>query len=74
MLALANSVCMLALPSGMYERGSSAKHGTARYSTAQHAGHDIARHRTALRRAVELAKLDGAGACSFVLSAIRSWA
>ena len=44
----------------MYERESTAKHGTAR-------------HRTALRRAVELAKLNGAGdtaVCFFVLSAI----
>ena len=32
-----------------------------RHSTAPHAGHDTARHRTALRRAVELAKLNGAG-------------
>ena len=60
MLALANSVCLLALSSGMYERENSAKHGTAR-------------HRTALRRAVELVKLNGAGACVFVRSAIRSW-
>ena len=70
MLALANTVCLLALSSGMHEREHSAKHGTARHSTAPRAGHDTARHRTALRRAVELAKLNGAGACVFVLSAI----
>ena len=42
---------------------STAHHGTTRHSRAAHAGHDTARHRTALRRAVELAKLNGAGAC-----------
>ena len=73
MLALANSVCLQALSSGMYERVSTAKHGTVRRSTAPHAGHDTGRHSMALRRAVELAKLDGAGVCFFVLSAIRSW-
>ena len=36
MLALANSVRLLALSSGMYERESTAKRGTARHSTAQH--------------------------------------
>ena len=44
--------------------------------TTPHAGHDTARHRTVLRHAVELAKLNGAGdtaVCFFVLSAIRSW-
>ena len=61
MLALANSVRLLALSSGMHEREHSAKHGTARHRTAPHAAHDTARHRTALRRAVELAKLNGAG-------------
>ena len=44
MLALANSVCLLALSSGMYERKTTAQHD-----------------RTALRCAVELAKLSGAG-------------
>ena len=64
MLALVTSVCLLALPSAMYERDSTANHGTARHSMAQHrtapqhaAGHDTARHRTVLRCAVELAKL-----------------
>ena len=62
MLTLGDSVCFLALSSGMYERGRIAKHGTARHSAAQHgiarhstAGHEAARHRTALRRVVELA-------------------
>ena len=54
MLALANSVCLLALSSGMHEREHYAKPGTTRQSTAPHARHDTARHRTALRRAVEL--------------------
>ena len=45
------------------------KHCKARHSTAPHAGRDTTRHRTALRRAVELAKLNGAGGCFFVLSA-----
>ena len=36
MLALAISVCLLALSSGMYEREITAKHGTARHSVAQH--------------------------------------
>ena len=49
MLALANSVCLLALLFGMYERESTAKHGTAWHSTARHG---TARHRTALRRAL----------------------
>ena len=58
-LALANSVCLLALSSGMYERESTAKHDTARHCTAQHgtAGYDTARHRTALRCAPERAQL-----------------
>ena len=61
-LALANSACLLALSSGMYERASTAKHGTARLSTAPHgrARHrtaPTARHSTALRRAVELLQL-----------------
>ena len=50
MLALVNSVCLLALPSAMYER----EHSKSRYSTAQHgtASHSTAtrgraRHRTA---------------------------
>ena len=34
MLALANSARLLALSSGMHERENSAKHGTARHSTA----------------------------------------
>ena len=64
MLNLTNYVWLQALSSGMYERESTAKHGTARHSTARHgtarhstaayAGHDITRHRTALRRAVGL--------------------
>ena len=70
MIALANSVCLLALSSDMHEREHSAKHGTARHSTAPHAGNDTTRHRTTLSRAVDLAKLNGAGACVFVLSAI----
>ena len=45
----------------------------ARHSTAPHAGHDTARHRTALGRAVALAMLNGASACFLVLSAIRIW-
>ena len=53
MRALANSVCLLALSSGMYERESTANYGTAR-------------HRTALCRAVELAKLNGATKRSLV--------
>ena len=73
MIALANSVCLLALSSDMHEREHSAKHGTARHSTAPHAGNDTTRHRTTLSRAVDLAKLNGAGACVFVRSAIRSW-
>ena len=36
MLTLANSVCLLVLSSGMYERQSTAKYATARHSTAQH--------------------------------------
>ena len=58
-----------------HERESTAKHGTSGNSTTPHAGRDTARHHTALRRAVELAKLNGAGdtVCFFVLSAIRSW-
>ena len=67
MLALANSVSLLALSSGMFERESAAQHGTARHSTAQHgtvphrtAGHDTARHHTALRCAVDLDKLSRA--------------
>ena len=49
MLALANSVCLLALSSGIYERESTAKHGTAHHGTAWHssAHHGTARHRTA---------------------------
>ena len=35
MLALANSVCLLALSSGMYEREIAARHGTARRCSAQ---------------------------------------
>ena len=73
MLALADSVCLPAMSSGVYERESTAKHGTARHSTAPHAGHDTTRYCTALCRDVELAKLNGAGVCFFVLSAIRSW-
>ena len=37
----------------------------APHSTAPDAGHDTARHRTALRRAVGLAKRNEAGACDF---------
>ena len=58
----------------MLERDNSAKHDMGWHSTAPHAGHDTARHLMALRRAVELAKLNGACACVFVLSAIGSWA
>ena len=49
MLAMANSVCLLALSSGIYERESTAKHGTAHHGTAWHssAHHGTARHRTA---------------------------
>ena len=77
MLVLTNSVCLLAL-SGKCERESTAKTGSARHSTGlhdtpPHAEHDAARHRTALRRAAGLAKLNGAGGCSFLLSAIRGW-
>ena len=68
MLALANSVRLLALSSGTYERECTAKHGTTGHSkaqqgTAQHrtAKHNTAQHRTALRCAVEHAKLGGAG-------------
>ena len=74
MPALANSSCLLALSSGVHERDNSAKHGMGWHSTAPLAGHDTARHLMALRRAVELAKLNGACACVFVLSAIGSWA
>ena len=35
MLALANSVCLLAWSSGMYEREIAARHGTARRCSAQ---------------------------------------
>ena len=69
MLALANSVCLLALSPGMQESSNSAKHGTALHTTSPHAGHDTAQHRTALRRAVELGKLKRAGSCVLVLSA-----
>ena len=57
MLALANSVCLLALSSGMYERErveNKAQHGTASHCTA---GHGIAGHRTPQNVAAELAKL-----------------
>ena len=75
MLALANSVCrlLIVLSSGMYKRESTAKHGTARHSRAQHGTARRARHRTALRRAVELAELKKPGGGDFVLSDIRSW-
>ena len=66
-------LCLLTLSSGVLERDNSAKHDMGWHSTAPHAGHDTARHRMALRRAVELTKLNGACACVFVLSAIRSW-
>ena len=48
-------------------RHSTAPHGTVRHRTAPHAWHDTAWHRTALRRAVELSKLNGAGVffCAF---------
>ena len=50
-------LAIVALSSGMYERESTAKHGTAR-------------NRTALRRAVELAKR----LCLFcIFQAINSW-
>ena len=61
MLALANSVCLLAIVVVWYVRKR--KHCKARHSTAR--GH-----------AVDLAKLNGAGdttVCLFVLSTIRSW-
>ena len=66
-------LCLLTLSSGVLERDNSAKHDMGWQSMAPHAGHDTARHRMALRRAVELTKLNGACACVFVLSAIRSW-
>ena len=69
----ANSFCLLALSSGVHERGNSSKHDMGWPNTAPPAKHDTARHRMALRRAVELAKLDGACACVFVVSGIRSW-
>ena len=65
-------LCLLTLSSGVLERDNSAKHDMGWHSTAPHAGHDTGRHLMALRRAVELAKLNGACACVFVLSAIRS--
>ena len=73
MPALANSLCLLALSSGVHERDNSAKHNMGWHSTAPHAGNDTARLRMALRWAIELAKLNGACACVFELSAIRSW-
>ena len=66
MLALANSVCFLALTSGVYTKEKALR------STAPQAGNDTAQHRTALRRIVELAKLNGALLCFFALSAVRS--
>ena len=69
MLALANSVCLLVLSSGMYEGGSTATHGIARHNRAPHG---TARPRTALRRAVELAKLNRAGGTAFFRT-VRSW-
>ena len=47
------------------------KHSKVRHSTAQHG---TARHSTALRRAVELAKLNGAGGVFLVLSATAVYA
>ena len=73
MLALVNTACLLALLSSMHERENSAKHGTSRNSNAPDAGHDIARHRTAPRRAIEVAKLNRAGARVFLLLVICSW-
>ena len=57
MLALANSVNLLELSSGVYERESTAKHGTAWHSAAHHgtARQGTTLHGTALCRAVELA-------------------
>ena len=78
MLALANSVCLRAWSSGMYERESTAKHGTARHSRTQHGtarrARHRARHRTALRRAVELAKLNGAGDTAVFLLCFQLYA
>ena len=54
-------------------RHSMTQNGTAGHSTAPHARHDTAWHRTALCPPVELAKLNGAVGCFFVLSDIRSW-
>ena len=78
MLALANSLCLLELSSGVCERQSTANLGTARHSRVQHgthAGYDTARHRTALRRAVELTKLNGAllrvFVCAFSYTQLR---
>ena len=73
MPALANSLCLLALSSGVHERDNSAKHNMGWHSTAPPAGHDTVRHLMALHQAVELANLNGACACVFVISAIRSW-
>ena len=72
MPALSNSLCLLALSYVVHERDNSAKHDMGWHSTAPHAGHDTVRHLMALRRAVELANLNGACACVFVISAIRS--
>ena len=36
LLALANSVCLIALSSGIYQRESTAEHSTERHITAQH--------------------------------------
>ena len=54
MLSLAKSVCLLELSSGIFERESTAKHGTARHRTAPHgrgryrmAGHDTAQRNAA---------------------------
>ena len=51
MLALANSVCLMALSPGMSEREITATHSTARHSTVTHGR---ARHRTAQRYAATL--------------------
>ena len=74
MPALSNSLCLLALSYVVHERDYSAKHDMGWHSTAPHAGHDTVRHLMALRRAVELAKLNGAGVCVFVLSATTVYA
>ena len=64
MLALANSLFFLGFTVRYARKRKPCK---TRHSTAQHGTAHSARYRTALRRSVELANLNEAGACLFVL-------